>query len=233
MEFKRDLIKSFVILALTLVTVFLCHKFPNAAATDMQTGLVLALPKEIPGHLAYDREVSPLEKKWLPADTGMLKRTYYPKSALDRATAIAESISATLILSGSDRRSLHRPEVCLVSQGWTIKNQTVKRLEVNGKALRVKDLHLEMMQAQEDDTLKKIQAHYVYWWVGSETSTHDTIQRALISAKENMFHNRNTRWGYPSIMTYVYLDKGEERQSAQQRAYDFIEDYGSTFLKNY
>ncbi len=228
----NQIFRCLIVVTLTVVTVFLCYKFPNAA-TDPQTGLTLILPEEIPNHASYDREVSEVEKEWLPSDTGMLKRMYYPKDAISQNDALQRSISATLILSGSDQRSLHRPEVCLVAQGWSIKQATVKELTINGKKLRVKDLHLEMMQMQADDTLKKIQAHYVYWWVGSKTSTHDSLQRALISAKENMFYNRNTRWGYPSIMTYVYLDEGEERTAAQKRAYDFIEQYGSTFLKNY
>ena len=228
----NQIFRCLIVVALTVVTVFLCYKFPNAA-TDPQTGLTLILPEEIPNHMSFDREVSELEKEWLPSDTGMLKRMYYPKDAISQHDALQRSISATLILSGSDQRSLHRPEVCLVAQGWSIKHATVKELTINGKKLRIKDLHLEMMQMQADDTLKKIQAHYVYWWVGSKTSTHDSLQRALISAKENMLYNRNTRWGYPSIMTYVYLDKDEERAAAQKRAYDFIEQYGSTFLKNY
>jgi len=228
----KAMLKSVLVLVLTGVTILLCYLFPNAA-TDSQTGMELVLPKVIPGHLAYDREVSELEKEWLPADTGMLKRVYYPKDAVSQADALGRSVSATLILSGSDQRSLHRPEVCLVSQGWTIKNQTVVPLEINGKRLKLKDLHLEMMQMQPDDTLKKIQAHYVYGWIGSKVSTHDSLQRALISAKENMFYNRNTRWGYPSVMTYVRLDEGEERAAAQKRAYDFYEEYGEVFLKNY
>jgi len=224
--------KNLLVVILTVITVFLCYKFPNAA-TDSRTGLELVLPESIPHHISYEREISDLEKKWLPSDTGMLKRVYYPQDAVSAADAMSRSVSATLILSGSDQRSLHRPEVCLVSQGWTVKHYTVVPLKINGKVLKLKDLHLEMMQMQPDDTLKKIQAHYVYGWIGSKTSTHDTLQRALISAKENMFYNRNTRWGYPSVMTYVRLDEGEARTEAQKRAYDFYEEYGETFLKNY
>ena len=228
----KQIIKSVVVVVLVAVTAGLCYKFPNAA-TDPSTGLELVLPETLPGHAFYDREVSALERKWLPSDTGMLKRVYYPKNSKTQEEAHLNSVSVTLILSGSDQRSLHRPEVCLVSQGWTVTDHTVKKLEINGKSLRVKDLHLEMQQLQADDSLKKIQAHYVYWWVGSKISTHDSMQRALITAKENMFHNRNTRWGYPSILTMVNREKGESREIAQQRAYEFIENYGSVFLKNY
>jgi len=65
----NQLFKSLFLLALTAITIFLCQKFPNAA-TDPKTGLELILPAEIPGHASFDREISDLEKEWLPSDTG-------------------------------------------------------------------------------------------------------------------------------------------------------------------
>ena len=224
--------RSGLIVLLTVTTSVLCYLFPNAA-TDQQTGMWMKLPKELPGHLAYDREVSDEEKYWLPADTQMLKRVYYPKNAKSRESAINQCTSVTLILSGSDQRSLHRPEVCLDGQGWAIVGEPVVELTVNGKTLKVKDLHLQKTFTAEDKTERVIEAHYVYWWVGSQVCTPDTTQRALISAKENIFHNRNTRWGYPSVMTHVDHQVGESREDAQQRAYSFIQNYGPEFLKSY
>lgn len=226
------MIKSLFILALTGITAWLCHMFPNAA-TDPKTGMVMILPEVILNHNSYDREISEEEKHWLPSDTEMLKKTYYPKSAKSNPEAIGKSISATLILSGADQRSLHRPEICLDAQGWAIIDQPITELTVNDKKLKVKDLYLKRTETQDDKTKKVIKAHYVYWWEGSRSNTPDTFQRSLISAKENIFFNRNTRWGYPSIMTYVYTDGGEKREDAQKRAYDFIEQYGVSFLKNY
>jgi len=228
----NQVVKSVVVVILTGLTCLFCYLFPNAA-NDPQAGLELVLPEVFPDHVVYDREVSPEEKKWLPADTGMLKRVYYPKDAVSSDDAIYRSVSATLILSGSDQRSLHRPQVCLDGQGWAIRKQEVKELMINGKKLQVMDLHLEMNQVQADESLKLIQAHYVYSWIGSKTNTPHAKKRAIISAKENMFYNRNTRWGYPSVMTYVNLDKGEKREAAQKRAYNFYEQYGTLFLKNY
>ncbi len=226
------MIKSTLIVFLTGVTVWLCQTFPNAA-TDMQSGMIMNLPKELPGYTAFDRHVSEEEKAWLPSDTEMLKRAYYPVNAQSQNEALMKGISTTLILSGADQRSLHRPEVCLDGQGWSFVDQPIVTLEINGKKLKVKDLNLVRTEVQEDKTQKKIEAHYVYWWVGSEVSTADTAKRALISAKENIFYNRNTRWGYPSVMVYVDADRGETREDAQKRAYSFIEMYGETFLKNY
>lgn len=224
--------RSFLVVGLTGLTVLLCSMFPNAA-TDPQTGMVMKLPDEIPGHVGVVREVSEEERVWLPSDTQMLKRSYFPKGAESKSEAFMKSIAVTLILSGADQRSLHRPEVCLDGQGWAIVDQPIEVLQVNGKPLKVKNLYLERSQVQDDKSLKKIKAHYVYWWVGSHVNTADTAKRALISAKENIFYNRNTRWGYPSIMVSVDEDRGESRSDACRRAYAFVEQYGAAFLKNY
>ena len=133
------MLKSSIIVFLTGVTVWLCQTFPNAV-DDPQTGLIMRLPDEIPEHVGYKREVSEEEKHWLPSDTEMLKRTYYPQNVNTKEEAINQSIAVTLIQSGSDQRSLHRPEVFLDGQGWTIVDQPVVKLEVNGKVLKVKDL---------------------------------------------------------------------------------------------
>ena len=224
--------RSLFTVFLTAITVWLCTKYPNAAV-DSQTGMIMALPDEIPNHKAYPLEISEQERFWLPSDTGMLKRGYYPAHASTKEEAVARSISVTLIQSGADQRSLHRPEVCLDGQGWDIIDQPVVALKIRGNTLKVKDLHLERRVIQPDATDKIVRAHYIYWWVGSQVSTPDTAKRALISLRENILHNRNTRWGYPSIMGFVDEERGETREQTQKRLYEFIESYGATFLKEY
>lgn len=226
------MLKGALIACLTGITVWLCQAFPNAAENS-EPGLIMKLPEEVPGYIGFTREVSEVEKKWLPSDTEMVKKVFYPKGVQSQEEALNKSIAATLILSGSDKRSLHNPKHCLDGQGWKFVDKPVVSLEVNGKTLKVKDLYLEKTETLEDKSLRKVQAHYVYWWEGSHVSTPEIATRTLVSAKENIFENRNSRWGYPSIMTYVDLERGESRKDAQKRAYDFIQQYGTQFLKNY
>ncbi len=225
-------LKLLFFVGIAAVTCFLCFKFPNAA-TDPESGMVdrLPLPSQLQNYQGVERKVSELEKEWLPPDTRINKRVYYPKDALSAEEAYARSVSLTLILSGNDQRSLHRPEVCLDAQGWTVTQSVVVPLEIGGKRLEVRDLHLERFDQQKDKSLRKTNAHYVYWWVGKGRTTHSSLQRKLHTALDNMFLNRNSRWGYPSVMVFSQGEDGQEK--AQKRAYDFIENYGSLFMKEY
>ena len=109
---KRSLGQSVVLIGLMLATLALCRVFPNAA-TDPQTGMWLRLPESIPGYESRRMEPEKMELKWLPPDTGILKRYYTPTIS----ESDYEGIFVTLILSGNDPRSLHKPEVCLDGQG--------------------------------------------------------------------------------------------------------------------
>ena len=232
MTIPQSISKIVPVLALAGVTVGLCVAFPNAA-TDPETGMVMRLPDRIPGCAAYEPPVSDEEKKWLPGDTGILKRMYYPEFATTSDEARQRSILATLILSGTDRRSLHRPEVCLDGQGWEIWDRKVETLQIGEETLEVMDFYLRKKVHQEDGTLKPVRAHYIYWWVGKSTSTPLDFERILITVMDNMFRNINNRWGYPSVMVNVDLESGESaEEEARKKAFDFIRDYGPMFQKS-
>ncbi|NIP94892.1 MAG: exosortase-associated EpsI family protein, partial [Akkermansiaceae bacterium] len=203
--------------------------FPNAA-TDPQTGMRLRLPESIPGYQSRRIEPRKLELKWLPPDTGILKRYYSPIDA----ESDYEGLFATLILSGNDPRSLHKPEVCLDGQGWRIPRRQVVSLEVNGRDLEVMDFTIVTDQKSETGALVTVEAHYVYWWIGKDRSTPRDWDRIIYSDLDNLLRNVNNRWGYPSVM--VYVDPSKEREQAhkeaQERAYDFIRNYAPVFQKS-
>ena len=223
--------RSGVVVALVALTVTLCDLFPNAA-TDPETGMVMKLPESIPGHQSISWPISEEEEKWLPADTGYLKMGYFPKDALSREDAFQRGLFATLILSGNDRRSLHRPEVCLDGQGWEIWKREVVKVDIGGRPLEVMDFHLRKMQPQRDGTLVEVRSQYFYWWVGKNSSTASDFERILISVLDNMFRNTNNRWGYPSVMVNVDLERGEQgEKDARQRAIEFIQEYAPMFQK--
>lgn len=242
MTTKQAIWRSGVLLAMVGVTVLLCNVFPNAAENS-ESGMLMKLPGEngVAGHRGFEVPISPAEEKWLPGDTGLLKRVYVPNDS--KATTWSEAqeagILVSLILSGNDRRSLHRPHVCLRAQGWHIAKRTPTKLKLGDIELGVMDFSLRRQDAEEDGTVKKRQAHYVYWWIGAETDTSSDFKRILITVLDNMFRNINNRWGYPSVMTYVDLEgktTAEEiakaDEAARERAFDFIREHAPMFQKS-
>lgn len=224
-------IQLVVFMVMASATVLLCHIFPNAATTP-ESGLVLWLPDQIDGCTSEERELSDEEKKILPPDTTKLSKSYL-ETGLPDNIARYRALSATLILAGADKRSLHKPEICLNSQGWTITQSLPVKLETKGGELEVMHLHLtRQVQAESEEPVFQ-RAHYVYWWVARDKSTPHSNKRLMISAYNNIFKNLNDRWGYPSVMVMTDERYGEEgHKESIQRAYDFIKEYAPSFQKS-
>src|SRR5208337_3763291 len=76
-------------------------------------------PAELPAFLGSDwmgSSVAPtaVERAVLPPDTGYSTKLYVSREGPNRQVLLS------IVLSGRDRTSIHRPELCLVGQGWTI-----------------------------------------------------------------------------------------------------------------
>ena len=242
MTTRHAVIRSGVVMLFASVTIALCVCFPNAAENSA-SGMLLRLPDRdgVSGHVGFPRPVSKEEKKWLPGDTGILKMLYVPKNlqVSNEAEATEAGISASLILSGKDRRSLHRPEVCLRAQGWRIAGKETVDVSFAGKEIKVADFALTRKVNEEDGSIRNVRAHYLYWWIGAKRSTPSDFERILFTVLDNMFRNINNRWGYPSVMVYAQLEDGmtpdeikDADQDALKRAIGFVEQYAPMFQKS-
>jgi hypothetical protein len=68
-----------------------------------------------------------LELSFLTPDTTFGRRSSYGGASMP-------PISASVVLMGADRTSIHRPEYCMTGIGWQILSQTVRSIEVPGWA---------------------------------------------------------------------------------------------------
>jgi hypothetical protein len=236
---RQAVLRSGIVLALAGVTFGMCSAFPNAADAA-QAGMVLRLPENTDKYVSQLVPPSKEEEEWLPSDTGLLKRRYYPRSASSQQEALRRSLLASLILSGNDRRSLHRPQVCLEAAGWTIWKKTPTTIKVEGKEpFDVMDYSIRRQDKQADGSMKESRAHYVYWWVGKSATTSSDFRRVWITVMDNIFRNINNVWGYPSVTTFVDLKEGATaaeseaaEEDARDRAMDFIHLHAPMFQKS-
>lgn len=233
-------IQLFVFVILALLTLLACHLFPNASA-DHESGLIMWLPDEF-GLLEGERvSVSPQEAKTLPGDTEYLKMSYSPPREFGRSPGFWEGLSATLILSGTDRRSLHEPEICLDAQGWEIERRVPITVETSAGPLEVMNLELGQWMIDSGNYLLdengdkiRLRAHYLYWWVAKDRSTAFTNQRVLKTVLDNFLRNKNSRWGYPSVLVFAdpRRPSAENYDVARQRGLDFIRVNAPMFQKS-
>lgn len=176
-----------------------CRFSPEVRAGDV-SGVIMELPTAVGRFLGQPLEKDAAEKALLPEDTQMLKMQYRsPGRPEDRDLA-----QVTLVLAGAERRSIHRPEVCLDGQGWTLLGSTIVPVEITpGRTLPVKDLLVEREIRLPDGKTKRLRAHYVYWFIGTDVSTPSNAVRVWLSTWDNITRNVNHRWAYASITAWV------------------------------
>lgn len=132
------------------------------------------------------------EMKLLPDNTPIFRREYIREGS--------PSVQATVVFSGIERRSIHRPQICLVSQGNRITNEYDYEIK-NGpdSTLDVKVLELQQFFDEEDGSKTFVSSIYAYWLFNPERETNSHLHRFLIMAIDNSLRNYRPRWGYVSI----------------------------------
>ena len=150
-------------------------------------------------------EVTAVEREILPKDTGFSRRNYV--SVSDARHAVFVSI----VLSGKDRTSIHRPELCLVGQGWTLGAKREVRFEAGEGGWEATLLETEMVEPRSG---RRIPARVAYWFVGSEVATATHWGRFWHDAW-NRLRGRADRWAYVLVQTDAV--DGDEAALARMR----------------
>jgi EpsI family protein len=152
-----------------------------------------ANPIELPAFVGTDwigrrAEVTAVEREILPADTGFSRRNYV------HVQGGAHAVFVSIVLSGRDRTSIHRPELCLVGQGWTIAASGERRLPL-GDALSV-PVTLLSLERMEPRTGQRVPSVVAYWFVSSAGMESSHWRRVLRDMWSRLRHGRADRWAY-------------------------------------
>ncbi len=142
-----------------------------------------------------DSDLAPIsigEKKLLPDNTPIFRREYIRDGSLP--------IQATIVFSGIERRSIHRPQTCLVSQGNRITNEYPYDVKTGpDSTLEITILELQQFYGEADGTKTSVSSIYAYWLFNPERETNSHLSRFLHMAIDNSLRNYRPRWGYVSI----------------------------------
>jgi EpsI family protein len=150
------------------------------------------------------------ERTLLPADTRIVRRIY--------TNSKGESVTVTVVLSGHERRSIHRPQQCLPAQGFTIEATTVMSVQLEGRSpLKLMLIKAQKRHAPSTFTLRTVMA---YWFAGGGHETHDHFRRMAYMAWDNLVHGVRARWAYVSLQTMAGIDdqEAERRLGEMTRA---------------
>lgn len=215
--------KALLPMLLAMAAVLACRLSPPLQQEEA-SGVIMRLPSGILRYLGDAGTMSAEERQLLPGDTEIV-RTHYRSAAYGPGTQ--DQIEVTLVLAGAERRSIHRPEVCLTGQGWTLLDSTILPIEIEpGRTLHVRDLFIEKNVPLKDGTTRPLRAHYVYWFVGIDVTTPSHFERIWLTTWDSVTRNINHRWAYPSVMAYVTdnftADEIGQRQRDSDQTLDLI-----------
>ena len=167
------------------------------------------LPERVAGFGSEELPPAPEEKGALPTDTTFGKRVY---RAEDGFAALA-----TVVLMGTDRTSIHKPQFCLTGQGWAIERTELVPVRVAGKG---GGYELPVMKLT---ATKRVEAGgqmlvrrgiFVYWFVADGRVTAQHWERMWWMARDLMGTGVLQRWAY--VTFFADCAPGEEEATFER-----------------
>ncbi len=229
--------RALITTLLAVAAIIACRISPDIRAGE-DAGIVMQLPAGVGRFLGDSEEPGKVEREMLPSDTEMLKMLYRNAAGSAETRDVAH---VTLVLAGAERRSIHRPEVCLNGQGWTLLDSRIIPVQMeSGQTLQVKDLFIERQWPTKDGSKRMLRAHYVYWFVGTDVTTPSNWSRIWLSSWDSIARNVNHRWAYPSVVAWVTENFDPKETGQRQRnsdetvelAKELIRDLAPRFQKS-
>ncbi len=172
------------------------------------------------------------ERSVLPADTDGAHRIF--------TNATGRSIFCTVILSGRDVTSIHRPEVCLTGQGWKLDAAQTERIDTPAGphgVLRVSRINSSKTIPLKNGHEAQMYVVFAYWFVGKGRVTPHHWQRIWWTTVDRVLHGRNQRWAYflfdiavPADLAAADSRAGQDESMQQLRR--FIQEFYPQVVPN-
>lgn len=192
------ILRALILVALVGATIAACF-LRNANIGVSEAGVVLDLPSSIGDFWGTDQPVSKSELALLPGDTQFAKKLY--------KDARGNQVNSQIVLAGGEKRSIHRPEICLPGQGWRIKDRAVLSIPIEGgEPLEVTRLRISRPITLPNGEETELESYFLYWFVGKDTTTPHHLVRIARTNLDMLLHNTNHRWAYV-IVSAPILEK--------------------------
>jgi hypothetical protein len=205
---RQKIMLALVVLALIGATAgLLAHAKSNQrlGTPGVKTGpladsqnLEVLLPGELPGFKSKIVPQSQIVVDMLPKDTSFGQRIYTADDGFQ--------MLANVVLMGSSRASIHKPQICLTAQGWKI-DDALSRVDLVhldqpfSYDLPVMRLVATAKQVEANGQTVTEQGVYVYWFVDADRITPHHAQRMMWTAGDILFTGVLDRWAYISFFS--------------------------------
>ena len=175
-------------------------------------GIAMVLPDDLEGWTGSDAKVTEKELAGLAPDTGFKRRFYTDREG--------NQMYVSIVLSGTDMaNSIHRPERCLVAQGWTPERSQRVRIPLpDATPLEITKLTDEQdFPIRDHQTIAVHNLNY-YWFIGSRDVTASHWRRTFIDIKDRILYGENQRWAYVTVATNITNNLRPNGLDAEQSA---------------
>ncbi len=171
---------------------------PGIHATPIPGSVMMKidLPERVLDFTSTNVPESQVELGYFPKDTSYARRLYQAPNGF--------GASATVIMMGADRTSIHRPEYCLPGQGWTIGSKTAVNIPISGSQpyeLPVMKWVVRNTLQTADGQKQAVSGIYVFWFVADQEQTADNFQRMCWLARDLLRTGVLQRWAYISYFS--------------------------------
>jgi len=165
--------------------------------------------------------ISLSEKQGLPPDTVITRRYYRDPQG--------RTMTVSIVISGKEQKSIHRPQQCLPGQGHTIERSRALSVPLPDRTpLKVMLLDLRRtgrtLQGRPHGRL----SGYAYWFVGQDKETPYHLERLFWMSKDRLLHNTASRWASVSVAT----SRTGEMDDSATRMSNFIAEFYPLILRN-
>jgi hypothetical protein len=162
------------------------------------------LPETVLDYTSTNLPIEEIEFKTLPKDTTYGRRSYVKRDGFRSDISV--------VLMGTDRTSIHKPQICLTGQGWKIEKSELVTIPIelphpyNLPAMKLtgskqaKDMNGQLIEGR---------ALYVYWFVAENRLTAEHKERMWGTVGDLVKTGVMPRWAYVSCLSICYPGQEE------------------------
>jgi hypothetical protein len=133
---------------------------------------------------------------YLPKDTSYAERLYQSPDGA--------AMTGTIVLMGTDRTSIHKPDYCLPGQGWHIDSKSIVNVPVGGARPYELSIAKWLISANfqgPDGRTEKHSGIYAFWFVADKEQTPEFYGYLKLLTRDLLFTGVLQRWAYVSYFT--------------------------------
>jgi hypothetical protein len=162
-------------------------------------------------------DISVAERAILPPDTLIEHRLY--------RNPAGETVAVSLVVSGAEQKSIHRPQQCLPAQGLVIERSRVYEVPA-GRDRSLRLMGLDVRRAGGADRARDL-SHFAYWFFDGERETPYHLERLYWTSWDRLGNRGVARWAYVSL----FVPRVPDSEAHRARLARFVADFHGPLMR--